>query len=327
MKIFLRYLYDNIVPIIVFIITVTVFMFVFTLYNIGTEAVLYASAVSGLVMLTALLVRFFIYAARYRYLRRLLDDLGCKAEPLPEPHGAIEARYNEVIELLREKLTDSESSAARSRTEMLDYFTTWVHQIKIPISVMRMELEAQDTDEYRELSGELFRIEQYVEMVLCYFRLDDGGRDLVISETELDPVIRANVRKYASVFIRSRIRLIYEGTDCKAFTDSKWLSHIIGQLLSNAVKYTRQGSVTVTAENGSITVTDTGIGIAPDDLPRIFERGYTGHNGRTENRSTGIGLYLAKKAADRIGAKLSVTSEVGKGTSVTVAMPTERISE
>lgn len=327
MKLLFRFILDNISVLICYLISAVVYMVVFSLYYIETEAVVYATIVILFAIAVIFSVRFIRYVLRHKRISRLCDRIGCMIETLPEHPGSIEGKYIETVELMRDMISDAEANYKSSRTEMLDYFTTWVHQIKIPISVMRMELAGQDTNEARELSSELFRIEQYVEMVLCYFRLGDGSKDLVVRETELDPVIRANVRKYAPVFIRKRIRLVYDGTDEKAVTDSKWMDFIIGQLLSNALKYTKQGSVTILVTTGSITVSDTGIGIAPEDLPRIFERGYTGQNGRIENRSTGIGLYLVKKAADRIGAELSVRSTAGQGTSVTVTIPTEKIKE
>ena len=206
-----------------------------------------------------------------------------------------------------------------ARRDMADYYATWVHQIKAPIAVMKVMLQQEDTPENRELSAELFRVEQYVEMALCYVRLGEGASDLVIQEYDLDPVIRKAVRKYAGQFIRRKIRLIYEGTDVRVLTDEKWLSFIIEQLLSNAVKYTAEGSVTISVDEGKkLSVTDTGIGISPEDMPRIFEKGYTGYNGRLDKKSTGLGLYLCRKAADRLGHVLTAESEPGKGSRFTI---------
>lgn len=158
-----------------------------------------------------------------------------------------------------------------------------------------------------------------LEMALGYVRLDSGTKDLVIAQYPLDEIVRKSIRKYAGQFIRRRIRLIYEGTDQIVLTDEKWLSFIIEQLLSNAVKYTLKGTVTIiVSEEKKLTVTDTGMGIAPEDLPRIFEKGYTGYNGRMERKSTGIGLYLSQMAAKKLGHQITVVSKLGEGSSFTI---------
>ena len=182
---------------------------------------------------------------------------------------------------------------------MDDYYAAWVHQIKAPIAVMSLLLQQEDTEQNQQLKAELFRVEQYAEMALSYVRLGEGMKDLVIAQYPLDEIIRKAVRKYAGQFIRKKIRLVYVGTEEIVLTDEKWLSFILEQILSNAVKYTVKGSVTIEVnEKKQLTVSDTGIGIAAEDLPRIFEKGYTGKNGRLDRKSTGIGLYLCKMAAD-----------------------------
>ena len=203
---------------------------------------------------------------------------------------------------------------------MNDYYATWVHQIKAPIAVMRVLLQQEDTPINRELTGELFRVEQYVEMALCYVRLGEGASDLVIKEYPLDDMIRKAIRKYAGQLIRRKLRVIYEGTDICVLTDEKWLVFIIEQLLSNAVKYTVSGNVTITVdrEKKQLSISDTGIGISPEDLPRIFEKGYTGYNGRADKTSTGIGLYLCREITKKLGHGIMITSEIGKGTDVTI---------
>ena len=157
-------------------------------------------------------------------------------------------------------------------------------------------------------------------MALCYLRLGEGASDLVIKEYPLDDMIRKAIRKYAGQLIRRKLRVIYEGTDICVLTDEKWLVFIIEQLLSNAVKYTVSGNVTITVdrEKKQLSISDTGIGISPEDLPRIFEKGYTGYNGRLDKKSTGIGLYLCRTAADKLGHKLTAQSTVGKGSSFTI---------
>ena len=208
----------------------------------------------------------------------------------------------------------------------MDYYTTWVHQIKTPISVMRMNLQGEDTEEHRELLAELFRVEQYVEMALNWMRLGSDSTDFLFREYALDGIIRQAIRKYAPQFIRRRIRLVYEPAEGKVLTDEKWLLFIIEQLLSNAVKYTQQGSVSIrVVPEKVLEIEDTGIGIAPEDVPRIFEKGFTGYNGRADKKSTGLGLYLCRLTAEKLSHKISVESQVGVGTKVSIDLHSDTL--
>ena len=179
---------------------------------------------------------------------------------------------------------------------------------------MQMTLQGEDTPEHRALEAELFRVRQYAEMALTYLRLGEGASDLLIRPVALDGVIRQAVRKYAALFVQKRLTLAYEPTDAVALTDEKWLSFILEQLLDNAVKYTPTGGVTITVTAGKVLqVADTGIGVAAEDLPRIFEKGFTGYNGRADKTATGLGLYLCRQAADKLHHRLWAESEPGRG--------------
>lgn len=227
---------------------------------------------------------------------------------------------------LKRILEISETSRQTERKESLDYYTTWVHQIKTPISTMKMILESEDTDEHRELLAELFRIEQYVEMVLSYLRLGSEHSDYVFKECDLDKIIKQAIHRYAPQFVRRKIRLDYKPTTVKVLTDEKWLLFIIEQILSNSIKYTPQGYVSITVTPYKILkIADTGIGIAAEDVPRIFEKGFTGYNGRSDKKSTGLGLYLCKKAADRLSYKISVESTPGVGTTISIDLHTDKL--
>ena len=273
----------------------------------------------GVIMLAAGFVR---YDKRRRNMERILSSDGIfpdAADILPKAESLEEEDYHELLGKMEAAFRKKKGEWDASRRDMDDYYATWVHQIKAPIAVMKVMLQQEDTPENRELSAELFRVEQYAEMALCYVRLGEGASDLVIQEYDLDTIIRKAVRKYAGQFIRRRIRLVYEGTAVRVITDEKWLSFIIEQLLINAVKYTAEGSVTIAVEDGKkLSVTDTGIGISPEDMPRIFEKGYTGYNGRLDKKSTGIGLYLCRKAAEKLGHVLTAESEPGKGSRFTI---------
>ena len=193
---------------------------------------------------------------------------------------------------------------------------------------MRLQLQSEDTPENRAMLAELFQMEQYVTMALSYARLGNPTKDLVLTRVPLDPVIRQAIRDFAPLLIRKKLRLQYEPTTESALTDSKWLLFILHQLLSNAVKYTERGRVSIRVTSApAIIVADTGIGIAPEDVPRVFEKGYTGYNGRGGQKSTGLGLYLVHQTAEMLHCRVSLSSRIGEGTSVTIDLHQEELGK
>lgn len=252
---------------------------------------------------------------------RLVSAITSEWISLPEAANSLEEDYQEMIRKMGEQLTELQTLRQQEQKDLVDYYTVWVHQIKTPIAVSRLLLDRDDTDLSHQLEAEIFRIEQYVEMALNYTRLGSDAGDLMVRECDLNDMIRTAIHKYAGQFIGRRIRLIYQPVDKKVITDSKWFLCILEQLLSNAVKYTPQGSVTIAVDGNTVSVTDTGIGIDPADLPRIFEKGYTGMNGRSEFKSTGLGLYLCKKAADKLGLTVRAESQPGKGSTFSITFP------
>lgn len=326
MRCFLLYLRTNRRAAMIPVVCAAVFSTVLWVYRAPTEPVLYALLLSLVIGFAAGCVHFIRWRKQYLARERLMQPSALLQDALPEPDNPAETQYQQMLQNLRSIHTEAVNRTAQERTEMTDYYTQWVHQIKTPVSVMRMMLQAEDTEEHRALQAELFRIEQYAEMALVYSRLDSSSRDLVIKDTPLNPVIRSAIRKYAPLFIRKRLRIVYEGTEESALTDEKWLQFILEQLLSNAVKYTDSGSVTVTVSGQTVCIADTGKGIAPEDLPRIFEKGYTGRLGRADKQATGLGLYLCKKAADRLGHRLTADSEYGKGAAFTLHLQSEHFT-
>ena len=273
---------------------------------------LYAAVLAVLLLAALLAADFLREKKRSAERTRTLAAISAEWRSLPEADTLAEADYQAMIAALGAQTERIASEADAERQDMLDYYTAWVHQIKTPIAVMRLKL-ADDTPEHHALSVELQRIEQYVDMVLQYIRLGSGTTDLVIREFLLDDLIRESVRKLAPQFVKKRLRLVFPPTGATVVTDQKWFVCILDQLLSNAVKYTPSGTVMIAFHDSILTVSDTGIGIAPEDLPRIFEKGYTGMNGRLGQKSSGLGLYLAKKAADLLSIPLSAESAVGSG--------------
>lgn len=303
-----------------------IFAVIFSLYGLEMEAVLYAVGLCLLLLAVVFLLDFRAYEKAHRERLRILQNVEVMLDELPQPETCAEEDYQEMLRQMK-ALFDSELIRRQNeQRESMGYYTTWMHQVKTPISVMRMTLQGEDTKEHRELLAELFRIEQYVEMALNWIRLGSSSSDFLFREYDLDAIIRQAVHKYAPQFIRSRISLAYEHTDVTVLTDEKWLLFIIEQLLSNAVKYTQKGQVSITVTPDKVLhIADTGIGIAPEDLPRIFEEGFTGYNGRADKKSTGLGLYLCRLTADKLSHTLSVESTVGKGSVFSIDLSREKL--
>ena len=314
MSILKEVLRKNHTAILLFFVMTAINGAVFFLYDILTEPLLYATLIAFLLLAALLVADYFKEKERQAERARRLSSILIDWRALPDAVTLAENDYQKMIDALGKELEKLTERAAQERQDMLDYYTAWVHQIKTPIAVMRLKL-SEDTAEHRALSAELSRIERYVDMVLQYIRIDSDSTDLVIRENKLDTLIREALRKQAEQFIEKRLILKYTPTEETVITDQKWLIFILDQLLSNAVKYTPAGTVTVSFSDGILTVSDTGIGISPEDLPRVFDKGYTGTNGRLGQKSSGLGLYLAKKAADMLSVPLSVESAIGVGSS------------
>ncbi len=315
------YLRQNAVPAALTALFAGIFALVAYLAGTPAPAVGYAAVLCGAAGLVCLGIGYGRYAARRRALDRALRDVSLPAE-LPEPGDGLEAAYQRLVVAMRAEMDRRAAEDSRAVTDRLDWFTAWVHQIKTPIAGMALLLDEQTPDR-GEMKNQLFRVEQYAEMALGYLRLD-GGRDLVLARYDLDAIVRRAVRKYAGWFIRRGVALDYRPLAAQAITDEKWLGFVIEQVLSNALKYTPKGSVRVYAEPGPVLVIrDTGVGIAPEDLPMVFEKGYTGFNGRREERSTGIGLYLCRRVCRMLGHRICIRSRPGEGTQVRIDL-TER---
>ncbi len=299
------------------------FAAVFALYGLMWQAALYAAALCLTVMLALTVPDYLRYRERRALMAILKREITVSLDRLPTPLNPVEADYQALVRALFDGMAALSRDAASRYTGLTEYYTLWAHQIKTPIAAMRLLLQEEAPDP-RALSEELFRIEQYVEMALCYLRLDSESTDYVIRSCDLDEVIRQALRKYAPQFIRKKLKLSYEPVCRQALTDEKWLSFVLEQVLSNALKYTPGGTITIRLEEPlTLFVTDTGIGIAPEDLPRVFEKGYTGLNGRYDKQATGIGLYLCRRIMTKLGHGIQIDSTPGVGTAVRLDLATK----
>lgn len=303
---------------VLFLLFICIFGVSFFLYGVPWQVVAYPAAVCIVVGGLYLFVQYRREKKKIKMIRECLSFLPPLATRLPQPETEKEIAYTQLLDHFRDDYNDLQTESSLRYQNMMDYYTIWAHQIKTPIASMGLALQEEDSPLSRQLWEELQRVEQYVEMVLAYLRLDGDTKDFVFKTYDLDPILRGAVRRFASQFIRKKVKLSYTPVTLSVLTDEKWLSFVVEQLLSNALKYTPAGgSISLYLEEPSVLcISDTGIGIAPEDLPRVFEKSYTGYNGRSQKKASGIGLFLCKRICQDLNHGITISSQPGEGTVV-----------
>ncbi len=348
MKLFLDYISKIKFYIILQLFPVMLAEIIFFLYQLPIEPMVYVTVFWLITGICACLNGFYRYRKKVEQLELIAAAPDINLSQMDSPVGQDERFQQEIMQQLNQMRIDVENASQKSSEDMTDYYTMWAHQIKTPIFALRLLLQ-ESPEENKEKLSELFKIEQYVEMVLGYLRTEDMSSDLKLSRCSLDRIIRDQIHKYAGIFVSKKLTLTYESISQDVLTDEKWLGFVIGQILSNALKYTRTGGIRIylekklsldtddvsisignddcnKVENFTLVIEDTGIGIRAEDIPRIFEKGYTGVNGRDDNRATGIGLYLSNKIMRKLGHRLYITSAEGKGTKVFLEFSVEDLN-
>ncbi len=311
---FLSYLKSRLALLLAFAAFALIFALIFSLYELPVEAVAYAALLCALPGAGLLAWDYLRWRRRCVTLELLRRTICVSGEGLPEPGSYPEELYQELVRSLSAERARLDAAADSERRDAADYYAMWAHQVKTPIAAMRLLLQQPGGGGRAALEAELFRVEQYVNMVLSYQKLEGDASDFVLRRRSLDAIVRGCVRKYAKLFILKRLPLDFAETGLEVLTDDKWLAFVIEQLLSNALKYTAEGGIRIYAEGRALVVEDSGIGIAAEDLPRLGERGFTGYNGREDKKSTGLGLYLCKRVCAKLGHVLEIDSAPGKGT-------------
>jgi signal transduction histidine kinase len=297
---------------------------IFTLgYLAGQDAIYvrYEAILVSFALGCVLLVDGALYRRKRRQMALIRERVELLPRELPEPLDGLTGDYDALVRSLAREYERLKTENLIQQEEQKEYYTLWMHQIKTPISAMRLLLDSGDGESARLLKQELFKVDQYADLALKFVKLGDISGDLVIEQCDLNEIARAAVKKYSLLFIYSKLTIEIGELAKNIPCDRMWIGFILEHLLSNSVKYTRSGGVKLYMEGAALVVEDSGIGIRKEDLPRIFEKGYTGYNGRMDTRASGIGLYLVKRAATALGISIIVTSELGKGTRATLKFP------
>ena len=298
MKLFLDYMKSQSVILFGFLLVCIVFITISVLATIEMEYVFLGIEILGFILFIYLIVHWFQY--------QILSDVKDDNEKL----------LNENKNLKSEMLNQKDDLNA--------YFLMWLHQIKTPMTVSKLLLEKPDETTNTKLKMQLMYIEQYINMAMNYLKMIDHSTDMDITQVNLDDIIKNLLKKYSLLFIHNHISLEYQSNLAYVISDSQWLTILIEQILSNALKYTENGKIAIQylEDKHALEIRDTGIGIRSEDIPKIFDRGYSGFNGRMNEKSSGLGLYLARKISERLNIQIEVESKLSKGSIFRLVFPT-----
>lgn len=317
MKLFSHYLKDRLFFIMIYAVSVLVCLCVFKLYNLELEAFAYAFMILCVLIVVCGLFDYYKYYKKHqtRVTLRLNSNVSLSCDL--QDSSLIGEDYHEILVAMKEYHDQYVESSESKMHDLEDYFTMWVHQAKLPIAAMKLLLEDENLSR-SEIKLQLLRMDQYTDMVLAYLRLNSTHTDFLFKELDLDDLIRQSIRRFSTEFIRKHIQLSFKETGDVILSDEKWLVFVLEQILSNSLKYTNEnGSISIYMKTKHVLVIeDSGIGISASDLNRVFEKGYTGMNGRSDKTASGLGLYLCKNILDMLNHKITIESNVGKGTRV-----------
>lgn len=305
--------------------TVAIFnLVVLSLAHIESSLIMYLILVDLLFVGAGLAVDGYRFRCKYLLLQKAIQEPQRSLGYLDFNPRGLERAYLQIITGLGEELDRQNATSRHKYQLMVNYYTLWVHQIKTPIAALKLLTQEQGNN---LMTMELIKIEQYVAMVLEYLRLEDIHNDLNFARLSLKQVVAGALKKQASFFAAKKIGLDLQIQDVSILSDEKWLIFALEQVLSNALKYTRQGKITIFNEGGRLYIQDTGIGIEPSDLPRVFERGFTGVIGRQDKKASGLGLYLTKRILDTLDHPITIESTRRQGTTVMIDCHKNQIAD
>ena len=313
----LHYFYDKKAFYLLSLSFILIFYIILYLYNALIDAIQYATILCLVLLVIYFCVDFTIDYRKTKRLESLLQMKNIYALDLPSSSLFLEKQYQLLLHQMNDLLKETKAFQENNNQEMLDYFTMWVHQIKTPIFALRLLIHSQNASS-QEMLLQVLKIEQYVDMALHYMKLGQISSDLRIQYYDLNHIIQDVLKKEATFFIQKKLTLQLDHIDLKVLTDEKWLSFVLEQILSNALKYTKTGGIHIYVKEEVLYIEDSGIGIKAEDLPRIFEKGFTGYNGRMDKKASGLGLYLCARILKYLGHPIQLSSKQGVGTTVMI---------
>ncbi|MDD5878043.1 MAG: sensor histidine kinase [Clostridiales bacterium] len=298
--------------------------------NVSTVVIFMTWCIWFLPLVIYIIIEYIKYKKYFDNIENVLKSLDKKyllPEVIEEPNSIIGEEVNDILKELSRDMHEHVKYYRNMQEEYREYIEMWVHEIKTPIASSKLLIENNYNDLTRKIDIQIDRIENFVEQVLYYSRSDEVGKDYIIKKVELLPLVKNVIRKNQRDFISKRIRLQLGELNEVVYSDSKWIEFILNQILINSIKYSKGKDDKIQIESKEIsntvvlTIEDEGVGIIERDLDRVFEKGFTGENGRKFGKSTGIGLYLCKKLCNKLGLGLEIQSKVNVGTKISIIFP------
>lgn len=312
----------------------TFLVFLLHAYDMNVSAIILVVTSVILISICTLLYEYLIRSRYYNHLHETLEAMDQKqyiVSLLEEPDFLEGDILYEVLKVVTKAMNDEIASYKLEQEEYREYIETWIHEVKIPISCIDLICKNNRSDVTKKISEEALKIDSYIEQALYYARSTNVASDYSIKALSLKDLVKTSVKKHSKQLIGCGAKINLDNLDYTVYTDEKWLDFILGQLIANSIKYKRD-SLTLSflvkenKENLVLSIEDNGVGISKEDISRVFEKGFTGENGRAFAKSTGIGLYLCHKLCKKMYLGISIQSELGKGTTVQITFPKDRNS-
>ncbi len=327
------YLIDRIFSIVMFLIAAAFSTGLLWLMGLQDEFIVYIE----LIFLLSFLVTFaWDYTRKKKYYRELMtlfdrmDDKTLLAELIEKP-GFLDGKILfQILRLSNKYMNDKLAEAYATNQEYREYVEMWVHEIKTPITSAHLIIENDKNISTIRIDDEINKIDHYVEQALFYARSTTLEKDFKIEQTTMKELVDEALKSYSKQIIGAGGKPVFENLNIPVFADRKWCVFIIGQIIANSVKYAKEKLILVftgtTFENGCcLSISDNGIGIAQEDISRIFDKGFTGENGRKYKKSTGIGLYLSRKLCSKMNMEIFAASSLQSGTTIKIIFPKENL--
>lgn len=328
-----RYLMDHMNLILAFIIYCLLMILFMGAMKISSNVRIIFLFLSVAFGVTLFFLEYWRKNQYFKYVNNILDELDEKYllfEILEKPKEQEKLAYYKILQKTNRSMLENVMLAREARKEYKEYIESWVHEIKIPITSAKLICENNRTEITNKMEEELEEINNYVEQALFYARMDQVANDFMIHSLELSNVIKNVLARNKKNMIQNRMKVELTNLDLKVYSDEKWLEFILNQILINSIKYKKEKDSILWIEafeqkdETKLKIRDNGIGIKKSEIGRVFDKGFTGTNGRNQKRSTGIGLYICKRLSEELGMKLEVASVENEYTEITITLPRKK---